>query len=141
MSLRDQLQAIYDQAGTLTPALVVDTARDPGHPLHDRFDWDNAVAGEAWRKHQAHELITSVKIVYREHEDGRQDKVRAYHAVRNETGFVYEPADVIAKDPLKSKILLQDMEREWRALRRRYQQFSEFFEMVRRDLGPESEAS
>jgi hypothetical protein len=33
MSLRDQLQAIYNERGKLTPTIVVDEARDESHPL------------------------------------------------------------------------------------------------------------
>lgn len=57
MDLRTALQGIYDQHQQLTPAIVVDEARDAAHPLHSRFDWNDATAGEAWRRQQAHELI------------------------------------------------------------------------------------
>ncbi len=139
MSLRDQLQTIYDQRGQLTPNIVVDEARDPGHPLHNRFEWDNSVAGEAWRRQQAHELIRSVRIVYREAtEKEPARKVRHWHAVRNENGHVYEPAPKVAADPLLRQMVLRDMEREWRQLQNRYGQFQEFIEMVRRSLGEEA---
>jgi hypothetical protein len=134
-SLRDHLQAIYDDHGELTPALVVDEARPKSHPLHSRFEWNNTVAGERWRQAQAQELIRSVKVVYREpteKEPGRS--VRAFHAVRRENGNVYEPVDKVVDDPFMKRLVLADMEREWKALRRRYEQFAEFAEMVRADL-------
>jgi hypothetical protein len=135
MSLRDQLQAIYDQQGQLTPRLVVDQARDASHPLHDRFEWNDAVAGEAWRRQQAHEMIRSVRVVYREATDETPEKsVRAFHAVRSEKGHVYEPAEKVAGDPFMARLVLNDMEREWRALKARYHQFDEFYQMIRRDL-------
>lgn len=134
MSLRDQMQAVYDQHGRLTPTLVVDTARDPSHPLHSRFEWDDSVAGEAWRRHQAHELIRSVKVTYAEADDtSPEKKVRAFHAVRTEAGHVYEPAEKVAADPFLSQLVLRDMEREWQQLKRRYQEFEEFWRMVRQD--------
>lgn len=132
MNLRDQLQAIYDNRGQLTPALVVDEARAEGHPLHSRFEWDDAVAGEAYRRQQAHELIRSVKIVYTHDEKGDRT-VRAFHAVRTEEGHVYEPAEKVAADPFLSRLLMADMEREWKQLRRRYEEFEEFWHMVRAD--------
>lgn len=135
MSLRDQLQEIYDRRGELTPALVVEEARDEQHPLHDRFEWDDAIAAEAWRREQAHELIRSVRVVYREADDTSPEKsVRAFHAVRTERGHVYEPAEEIREDEFKRQLVLRDMEREWRALQRRYEGFAEFVDMVRRDV-------
>jgi len=139
MSLRDQLLAIHDEHGTLTPALVVDTARDESHPLHDRFEWDDKVAGESYRRDQAHRLIRSVRVVYREADDKEGARtVRAFHAVRNESGHVYEPVEHITENPLLTKLLMQDMEREWKQLKRRYGRFEEFLELVRHDLGEEA---
>lgn len=135
MSLREQLQAIYERKGELTPVLVVAAARDPKHPLHDRFEWDDAVAGEAWRREQAHELIQSVRIVYKPaDEDGPEKSVRAFHAVRSEKGHVYEPAEKVVNDAFLAKLLMADMQREWMALKRRYDDFEEFWSIVRADL-------
>lgn len=127
--------AVRQQHGRLTPQLVVDTARDPGHPLHSRFEWDDASAGEAWRRQQAHDLIRKAKVVYREAEEASPEKsVRAFVAIRAEDGHVFDPVEEVAEDPFRRKLALADMEREWKTLYRRYQEFGEFLEMVRRDV-------
>lgn len=134
-SLRDILQGIYDQHGELTAALVIQTARDENHPLHSRFEWDDAAAGEQWREHQAAELIRSVKVVYREATDKEDARtVRAFHAVRGPKGHAYQPAEKVADDPLLRRMVLGDMRRDWEALKRRYERFAEFADMVRTDL-------
>lgn len=135
MSLRECLQQIYDERGQLTPAAVVDVARDAAHPLHERFEWDDSVAGEAWRRVQAQELIRSVKVIYREPtetEEGRS--VRSWVSVRRENGNVYEPAQAVAEDPFTRQLVMRDMEREWKALHRRYAHFREFVDLVREDI-------
>lgn len=131
--LREQLQAIYDRQGKLTAGLVVASARQPSSPLHSRFEWDNKIAGDAWREHQASELIRSVKIVYRRPNDSPGD-VRAFHAVRTSEGHTYEPVEKIVADPLLAQMLLNDMKRDWEALKARYEQFDEFRQMVLGDL-------
>lgn len=134
--LRGELLSVRAQHGKLTPQLVVDTARDPEHPLHSRFEWDDAVAGEAWRRQQAHDLIRKAKVVYREADDAEPGKsVRAFVAVRAEEGHVFDPVEEVAEDPFRRKLALADMEREWKALYRRYEEFREFLDMVRRDVG------
>lgn len=133
MSLRDHLQTIYDNVGRLTPEDIVDAARDENHPLHERFEWDDGIAAEAWRRAQAHELIRSVRITYAEDEKGRPRTVRAFHALRTEKGHVYEPAEKVAADPFLSRLLMADMEREWKQLRRRYEEFEEFWRMITAD--------
>lgn len=137
MTLREQLQAIYNEHGHLTPELVVQVARPRGHPLHSLvFDRTVKEASEAWYRHRAHELIRSARVVYREADetDGAHS-VRAFHAVRaTDNSYVYEPVEKIADDPLLRRIVLRDMEREWKALHRRYREFAEFAEIVRSDL-------
>lgn len=134
-ALRVQLQQVYDANGELTPALVVDTARDPEHPLHSRFEWDDAAAGEEWRRKQAQQLIRSVRVVYREADETNEARsVRAFHAVRRTDGHVYEPLEKVQQDPLTRQMVLEDMAREWRALYRRFKHMQEFLDLVRDDL-------
>ena len=131
--LREQLSSIYASNGVLTPKVVVDTARPKKHPLHGRFEWDDKVAGEAYRLAQAHHLIASVKITYALGD--KIEKVRAFHAVRGEEEeYVYEPVEKVAADPMLRAILLRDMERDWKHLRQRYGKFEEFVELVTTDL-------
>lgn len=133
MSLREQLQSIYDQRGTLTPNLVVQTAIDVTHPLHHEFEWDDAIAGPAFREVQAAELIRSVQVVYREATDTEPARrVRAWVATRSpQTPHAYEPVEKIAADPLLRAMTLRQMEREWLTLKRRYAEFDEFWQLVR----------
>jgi hypothetical protein len=129
--LREELQAIYDRRGQLTPALVVEEARPLQHPLHDRFEWDDAKAGEEWRRSQAHRMIQSVRITYAHNAaTGEPQVVRAWHAVSTPAGHIYEPADRVARDPLLVELVKRDMERDWVALRARYEQFDEFWRMI-----------
>jgi hypothetical protein len=64
-AIRDQLQSIYDEQGVLTPALVVETARDENHPLHASFEWDDGIAGEKYRHKYSH-LAEFMEIVRRD---------------------------------------------------------------------------
>lgn len=132
-SLRDQLLAVREEYGKLTPRVVVDVARDPEHPLHSRFEWDDAIAGEKYRQQQAHELIQTLKVGYSK-PDGQRKDIRAFHAIRRDDEFVYEPVETIADDPITKQILLRDMERDWKTLRKRYEHMREFLDLVRRDL-------
>lgn len=140
MTLKDHLQAVYDEYGYLTPQLVLDVARPKKHPLHASvFSLPPGEAAEAWYLQRAQELITRVKIVYKKSPRGERS-VRQWHAIRKESGYVYEPADKIASEPFLRELLLRDMDREWRQLKDRYMHMREFVELVKRDLG-EAEAA
>ena len=131
--LKAQLLAVRARTGYLTPAAVVEAARPADHPLHARFEWDDTVAAEAWRREQAHELIRSVRVSYVDGQ-GQRTEIRSFHAVRGPAGHVYNPVEEIIDDPFATKILLADMEREWRTMFRRYERFEAFLNMVRRDV-------
>lgn len=131
MDLRDQLQQLYDANQRLTPALVLAEAEDPNSPLHALFEWNDSVAADRWRLQQARELIRSVKVVYREADDTNPAKsVRAWHAIRDESGHHFEPAEQVALDPFQRRLLLADMEREWQQMKRRWADFDEFWRLI-----------
>lgn len=139
MTLRDELQSIYEEHGYLTPELLVEVARPETHPLHRRvFDRPVGEAAESWYRHRAHELIQSVRVTYKpQGEDGPTHSVRAFTAVRQPgVGAIYnyKPVGEVVEDPVTREIVLREMEREWKNLFERYRHFEEFSEMVAASL-------
>lgn len=130
--LRGQLQAIYDKHGQLTPKLVVKAAAPTKHPLHNHFEWNDEIAGEQYRLIQAQELIRSCRVAYTK-PDGTKEQIRYWHPVRADAPYVYDPLDKIVADPISAEVLLRDMERDWNSLKRRYETFAEFWQLVRKD--------
>lgn len=128
-----ELQTIRAAHGLLTPALVVDAARPAEHPLHGHFQWDDGIAAEAWRREQARKLIRSVRVTYSAGTGAETHSVRAYHAVRTSAGHAFDPTEEIIEDPFRRRLILNDMRRDWETLKRRYEHFAEFVEMIRQD--------
>ena len=62
LKIKDELQALENRFGRLTPLSVIDAAKDEKSELHKYFEWDDSKAGVAWRIEQARELIRSVRI-------------------------------------------------------------------------------
>lgn len=131
--LRDIMAGIHAQRGALTPPLVVAEATPEDHPLHDRFEWDDTLAGPRYREHQAAQLIRSVRVRYAVTEDGREKSVRAFLPVRRNAdddldGITssYEPVEAVMADPFRARVVLQEFDREWRAFRARYGHLEEF---------------
>jgi hypothetical protein len=133
-ALKAQLQEILDAEGVLTPAVVVDKARDESHPLHSRFEWDDSVAGEKYRRQQAGDLIRSVEWEYAQEPDGTPKKVRAFHSVNRVDGPSYVPIQDIQLDPFMAKLVIEAAKREWQALRRKHGHLAEFLAAVREDV-------
>ena len=84
---------------------------------------------------QAHDLIQSVMIVMRR-DNGEETSVRAFHAVRRADSVrpSYEPIEKVVDDPLMLAMVRADMERDIVSLKKRYERFEEFAELVRKQL-------
>lgn len=134
MNLTSHLQAIHDENGRLTPALIVEAATPKNHPLHNRFDWDNREAGHKWRLEQASQLIRIAKTVYHKPDSEQRLEIRSFHAVATPDGNVYEPTEKVIADPLLRAMVLRDMERDWKQLKARYSDFEEFYQLIQSDL-------
>jgi hypothetical protein len=57
-----ELDEVNKKFGILAPKAVVDKARPPSSVLHPFFEWDDSVAGEAYRREQARNLIRCIFI-------------------------------------------------------------------------------
>lgn len=132
--LRDQLLEIQAAAGYLTPEAVVEAARSEDSPLHGRFEWNDSVAAERYRKDQARDLIRSVKV---EFVDGRGEPqaVRAFHSVRSAQAGrpVYQTVEKIAEDDIAAQQLLRQMDLDWRSFKRRYGNLDAFLKLMARE--------
>lgn len=131
--------AVRDSFGELTPANVVQSARADESPLHDRFEWDDSIAGEKYREVQASELIRSVRVNY----VGAKGPgfVRGFLSIESSTGEggrSYQPVEEVLADPIARDVALRAFAREWRQFKARYDHLAEFAEIVIRDLTAEA---
>lgn len=128
MNIRDQLLAIREEYGSLTPALLVDVARDPGHPLHARFEWDDGAAAHRWRLEQASQLL---RVTYRPI-PGKPTELRAFSVQRGtETPTSeYVPTEDVLADPFARELLLRQMKRDAATFRVRYSHMAEYAAVI-----------
>jgi hypothetical protein len=64
----DTLVGIQEKHDTITAKLVVAESRPLSAPLHPVFEWEDSVAGELYREHQARYVIRSIRIVENENQ-------------------------------------------------------------------------
>jgi hypothetical protein len=58
--LREAIWELRDENGRIFPAALVEAARDPKHPAHKEFDWNDARLAHAARLERAAKLINVV---------------------------------------------------------------------------------
>lgn len=76
---------LHDRAGLAHSPVgaeeVVELAKPQSSPIHEVFEWDDRVAGHAYRCVQARGLMRSISVVV-DRRDGGSEKVRAFHHVK-----------------------------------------------------------
>lgn len=134
------LEDMVARHGFLTPRLVVEESRPETAPLHDEFEWDDAVAAEKYREEQARYIIRSVVV---EMPNREETFVRAFVSVmpgvteetNNEdeeegaaekaTPVYVRTVDALADAPLRKQVLERAL-KELEAWQRRYADLQEF---------------
>lgn len=112
-------------SGELVPEQIVNAARPADSPLHPAFEWDDGIAAERYRKHQARDLIGALVTVIPEQKVS-SEPIRAFVSVRREgEGNSYVPIRTAMTDPqLRDQILARAM-RELVAWRDRHKELNE----------------
>ena len=111
-----------EKEGKLTGEQLVEVSRPEDAPLHKEFDWDDAVAGEKWRVHQARQIINSLIVIAPE----TNTEVRKFYNIQmSKDDRKYESIEAVMQRVEKRDILLRSAMRELSALRKKYAALSE----------------
>lgn len=108
-----------DNGGVLNADDVVEFARDPETALHSHFDWDDAVAGEAYRREQARRLIRVYVTVL----PNTSEEVRAFVSLSSDrkSGGGYRTIEAVLSDEDLTAVLIDDARRDFERFRRKYE--------------------
>lgn len=128
-------------AGRLTAKNLVDENRPADAPLHDEFEWNDAIAAEAYREDQARNIIRSIVFVTEE-----QEPVRAFfNLVKAEPE--YKTVETILKSANDTDALLQTALKELLAFQKKYRILSQLsgvfraVDQLKLDLGAKKSKS
>lgn len=111
---------------SFSPEQIVEAAKDEKSELHKCFTWDDTVAAENWRKHQARVLVAQL-VVKTETSDNEPVSVRviASTSARNE----YKPVVKMLEVEQDYADLLARATRELQAIRSKYKMVTELREI------------
>jgi len=118
--LEQELSRLTEEGGgTLLAVRVVDAARPPRSTLHRYFEWDDSIAGEAYRLIQAGALIRSVRVISTIETIHIATPKYVHNAELVETGRAgYRELFSLRTDQAKKIVLLNEMSLAMAHLRR-----------------------
>jgi hypothetical protein len=128
-----EFYAAAEEEGRLDGDLLHDEIANPNHPLHNRFEWDDAVAGRAYRVNQINRDIKKsyIKIWV----EDRPLKVKTFTAVRY-TGDTerlkgYTRTEKVVLSPWQYRHMMRELRRKIRELQLNYGHLEEFAAIMR----------
>ena len=126
-SVYSEITALGD---SFSPEMIVAAARDESTELHKCFTWDDTIAAESWRKHQARMILAQL-VIRTETKDNETVAVRVVAStnVRNE----YTPTAMLVRSEQNYEDLLARAIKELKAFQQKYKivaELREIFEAI-----------
>lgn len=91
-----EMRRLEKENGRLTSDIVLDSARCEDSPLHEVFEWNDAVAAEKYRRYQANNLIINIQRA--KDDDEGEEFVRVFVRAQDDEGAHYIEADSVEVD-------------------------------------------
>lgn len=115
-------QKVYEEIGDtqITPAEVLEKAKDENSELHRCFEWDDSKAAEKYRLQQAR-MVINLLVVKTETPEETPVRVFQITSERN----TYQPSKLFLEQPDEYEALLKRAKGELIAIKNRYHSLSE----------------
>lgn len=138
LTIEEELEEIREMnGGKIEPKKVVDYARNPDTSLHNRFQWDDTAAAEAFREWQARKIISLVFCVVTTDKKGKTHisaditsdgtKTRSYISLttdRNTDGGYRKLEDILSNEDLRTQ-MLEDAKADMNIFKGKYSELKE----------------
>ena len=105
---------------SITPEQIVDFAKNPDSELHKCFEWNDTIAAQKYRIHQARTVMCELVVESVERED---TQFRLFYNVGKKEG--YKPIKVIMEDKNEYEKLLASAKADLISIERKYKMLKE----------------
>ncbi len=116
----EELERIYQARGEMTAPTIVDESRPEIAPLHPCFEWDDPVAAEKWREHQARKIVNCI-VVKTETMKHEAVQVRAFVNANKS----YHPLEVVLQSKDMTAEMIKDALADMEAFQTKYRVLSQ----------------
>lgn len=97
--------------------------------ISSMLEWDDAIAGEKYRKSQCAKIITAIKVEIIKNEDEKTKPIRAF--VQTKKLESYQPIEVMISDTNRYQLLLEKAYKELNSVKTRYDELTEIQELLK----------
>ena len=122
----EEIMELCDDLESASPKDILEKARGEETELHKCFTWNDSVAAERWRVHEAR-LIVRQLVIKEEEVPKDRPEVRLFYKTDSESG--YKPTELIVTKQDEYKELLKRAYAELQAFKRKYSMLKELQEI------------
>ena len=119
--------------GSITKQMLLDSAREANDDLHGLFEWNDGIAAEKYRLHQAGQVLSSLKVSVIE-DDKEQEKPKRTKAFvqvqRDNHRAVYMNVNVALGNEDTRKSVLEIALAELKCFREKYETLTELARVI-----------
>ena len=124
----EYLAKIEKKEGILTPAKVVEKARSEKSIIHNYFEWEDSIAGEKYRIHQARQLMNHIEVEIIDNGDTENKTIKMFHNIQiieesKDRGYL-SLSSIINSNDYRDQIIDRALA-ELVGWKKRHQQYSE----------------
>lgn len=120
-----EFEAIESKYGEITSQYVLQEAADENNPMHELFEWDDTVAANKYRLHQASVLICNLAVEVEDNIEEKKLITRAYVDISDSDKGSFINVVSAFKNPDSKTVVLQRAYNELAAFKAKYQNLSE----------------
>lgn len=117
----NELKRIHKRNGKLEAKDVVNESRPVNAPLHGCFEWNDQIAAEKFREHQAGAIIRAIVVVKNESKQKEPVTVRAFVNTSEE----YQPIEIVMSNEKMREEMMKSAKREMDVFRKKYKDLEE----------------
>ena len=108
----EELERIRAKDGQLKPNAVVDESRPADAPLHKAFEWDDGIAGEKYRVHQARNIIRAVRVVKEDIKGQEVVTPQFVHVDKGQSDRYYQSAEIAVSNIDEFVLAVEELTRK-----------------------------
>ena len=123
------MEEIEERNGSVTSELFLEASRAPDSPTHGVFEWDDSVAAERYRLHQASRTICAIRVIVKNGpgaEVGREPPRAFVNIVEDDSkkARYMNVSDALSNEDTRAAVLTRAM-RELKAFQEKYASLEE----------------
>ena len=111
----------------LTPHTFIEASRDPSSPTHIMLEWNDDIAAEKYREHQARKIIGNIRIVKEENDTSYLE--RGFVSIPGGTNTYVTMQSALNRDDWR-KHLLDDARRDMECFKAKYRRLTELAAVI-----------